>query len=270
MSVDLHLHTTASDGIYTPSQIVNFACQNSLSAISITDHDTVSGIDEAISESKKRLEVVPGLEISCIYNNKDIHILGYFIDHNSEILRKKLSEFNFTRHDRAKKMASLIMEQGFDLSFDEILRESGPAAPGRAHVARLMVKKGYLPNTNTAFEKYLKRGRCCYVPKEGASADESISLIHDAGGISSLAHPGPSELDSSEIADLKSLGIKAIEVFHPDHSNQYSEELLNLAKELGLLATGGSDSHGPYRNKRPIEFLEVKNEYFLALKASSD
>lgn len=267
MPIDLHVHSTASDGTCTPTQIVLLAINKSLSAIAITDHDSIGGIEEALFQSNENIEIVPGIEISCLFYDKDIHILGYFINHKLNLLNEELNRYSKIRIERAGKMAEMLQLMGLNITTDEIIQEALPAAPGRAHVARLLVKKGYLKSTSDAFEKYLKRGRPCYVPKKGASAKDSINLIKAAGGLTSLAHPGSSELSQSEIIELKELGIDAIEVFHPNHNKQTIASLLNLSAKLDLLITGGSDYHGTYRDSNSSLF-RLNDKYLSALKAA--
>lgn len=261
MSFDLHLHSVVSDGVFTPSKLVELAYEKKLTAISITDHDTVAGIKEALNVAEKRLLVIPGVEISCLHETKDIHILGYFIDYESTYLNQELDKFNNIRIIRAGKMAQLLQSFGIKISLSEILQEAHPAAPGRAHVARLLVRKGVVADNSQAFEDYLKRGKCCYVPKAGAAAQDSINLIKESGGLASLAHPLSSELQEDEIKEIKEMGLDAIEVFHPEQNKEDKNKLLSLSKKLNLLVTGGSDFHGYYRKNKALEFAQIEDKY---------
>lgn len=263
MPADLHLHSSASDGTILPREIVKLAYKNKLSTISITDHDTIKGINDAINEASDLIEVIPGIEIGSNFNDKEVHILGYFINHEYTELNKKLSEFNKERITRAEKILALLEKENINIKLKDLLDKANPAYPGRAHIARLMIEKGYVNNFNEAFERYLKKDRSCYVSKMGAGVEESISIINRAGGIASLAHPSASFIKEEEIALFKNNGLEGLEVYHPKHSSKEISMYKDMCKNLGLLITGGSDSHG---NNGTMSFNKIDNEYVERLK----
>jgi predicted metal-dependent phosphoesterase TrpH len=254
---DLHIHTNYSDGSWSPSEAVKYAKKLKLSAISITDHDCVDGIDEAIQEaSKSCFEVIPGIELSAqIENskNKEIHILGYYIDYKSESLKKQIDIFKRARAQRADEILNKLQKAGIilqDLSFMKTLENK---AIGRLHFAKALIKEGFASNVSDAFNKYLSFDKAAYVPKHSISPAEAIKLILDSGGIPVIAHPYfISYADKDLFRSLAESGLKGIEVWHTKHPEHAVRKLLSIAKELDLLVTGGSDCHGPYKDEPPL------------------
>ncbi|MBE0446704.1 MAG: PHP domain-containing protein [Actinobacteria bacterium] len=245
MSADLHIHTTASDGSMSPKQVIEMAFKLRLKSIAISDHDTVDGIDEALASSKKLgIKVIPAIELSSIYNSRDIHILGFLINHKNLKLLESLRSLREARLERAEWIAECLQKQGLDLSFDEVMETAGKASVGRPHIARLLVEKGYVSGFSNAFIKYLRRGALCFKEKFVYPVDRSISIIHEAGGISIFAHPGLAHLDEY-IDKFIDMGLDGIEAFHPEHPAQDIERYIKVAHDKGLLITGGSDCHGP-------------------------
>ena len=248
--IDLHIHTSASDGTYSPKAIVGLAHKQKLKAIAITDHDTIEGNAEAAREGKKiGLEVIPGVEISVEWDNSSIHILGYYIDRTEKGLSSELNNLIRYREERNPKIIEKLNSLGIDISYDEVKIAAGEGTIGRPHFARILIEKRYVKNDNEAFKKYLQRGAPAYVDKKRLSPEEGIQLIKEAGGIAVLAHPfmidsiGENEMEEL-ILKLKQMGIGGIEVLYPTHTVQQTLQLKTIAEKYNLLITGGSDFHG--------------------------
>ncbi len=244
MLADLHLHSTYSDGRLRPDVIVRLARERGLSAISLTDHDTVNGIPEALVAGESLgVEVVPGIELSASLENKDIHILGYFIDPTSSGLKAKLDIFRSSREDRARKMVAGLQTQGVDISFDEVEREAQGGAYGRPHIANVLLRKGYARDIYGVFQKYLGYDCPSYVAKFSLHPKEAIDLIHEAGGLAFLAHPSFYMKEKHLIAVIES-GLDGIEISHPNHFEHSITYFKRVCQQYGLLESGGSDCHG--------------------------
>ncbi len=245
--IDLHIHTTASDGSYTPSGVVELAYKDRLSAIAITDHDTVSGYAEAAEKgSELGITVVPGIEISTKYGGP-IHILGYYIDVNSQKLRPVLDWVIHDRDERNRKMAELMAADGLPVSYDEMKERFGEAI-GRPHFARLLVELGLASSTRDAFDRYVEKGQKYYLPRNFLSIERSVEIIREAGGIPVLAHPFQYKRDDAGLRDIiehcMEYGLMGMECRYSGYDAQMSGYLESLANEYGLLKTGGSDFHG--------------------------
>ena len=248
--VDLHLHTTASDGVLSPSTIVRYAKGKGLKAIAITDHDTIDGNAEALDAGAKLgLEVIPGVEISAQFDLGSMHILGFFIDIGNKGLKERLSLLQETRAKRNPKMVQKLRELGVEVSYDEVLHASGGGQVGRPHFAQVLVKKGYVNTVQEAFDRYLGKGAPAYVNKFRFDPKEAMGLIREAQGIPVLAHPftlhipSPHQL-SALLAELVQLGLMGIEISYPEHTEDQISLYKGLAEKHGLLVTGGSDYHG--------------------------
>jgi predicted metal-dependent phosphoesterase TrpH len=253
-NVDLHLHTTASDGVMTPSQIVNYAKNRGLLAIAITDHDTVEGVEEGLLEGERiGLEVIPGIEISAEHSPGSMHLLGFFIDIRHPLLKERLGYLQRARAERNPRMAEKLNKLGIDITFDEVQKVSGGGQVGRPHFAQVLLEKGYVRSFQEAFDRFLKKGASAYVEKMRFSAEESIHFINEANGVTVLAHPntlqlnGYSELENL-ILRLVKKGLKGIEAFYPEHSALEVAQYKTLAERHGLLVTGGTDYHGIEKN----------------------
>lgn len=248
--IDLHIHTSASDGSHSPCQVVELAKNNGLSAIGITDHDTVEGNDEAVrAGSALGMEVIPGVEISVAWEKRAIHILGYFIDWKNEELVSELRNLVYYREERNPKIIEKLNSLGMEITYEEVKRVAGEGTVGRPHVAQVLVEKGYVKNGDDAFQKYLQRGAVAYAEKKRLSPRQGIDLIKKAGGIPILAHPftidGLEEHNMEKvIVDFKREGIEGLEVFYPMHSWEQAQYLQIIAQKHRLLQTGGSDFHG--------------------------
>jgi len=253
-NVDLHLHTTASDGVMTPSQIVNYAKSKGLLAIAITDHDTIEGLEEGLLEGERiGLEVIPGIEISAEHSPGSMHLLGFFLDIHDPILKERLGYLQRARAERNPRMAEKLNKLGIDITFDEVLKASGGGQVGRPHFAQVLLEKGYVRSFQEAFERFLKKGASAYVEKMRFAAEESIHFINEANGVAVLAHPntlqvnGYSELENL-ILRLVKRGLRGIEAYYPEHSALEVAQYKTLAERHGLLVTGGTDYHGIDKN----------------------
>lgn len=249
---DLHNHTTASDGLLTPSELVYWAKKKGLSAIAITDHDSTDGIEEAIKTGRDiGVYVVPGIELNTQIGEKEIHILGYFIDKDQSWFQELLIKIRNARVDRAVKMVENLRKiYGFNIDYDEIQKESGGSTVGRPHIARLLVKKGIVASIEEAFEKYIAADSPAYVERYKITPAEGIKIIKKAGGVPVLAHPGLL-YNNSLVAEIIFQGVLGIEAYHIKHTQQQSEQLVKLAQEYNLLITAGSDCHGELIDGEP-------------------
>lgn len=273
--VDLHVHSTASDGTFTPKEVVKLAAKSGLSAFALTDHDTVKGVDEAIESAKKlNLEVIPGVEISTRYKEKEIHIVGLFLDHhNSQLLTGLGNEIDI-RNKRNQMLIEKFNEYGFPVTMEKMHEMFPDSVITRAHFASYMAKKGYVKSTLDAFNRYLGEGMPLYVPRDKKSPEEAIKLITSAGGVAILAHPLLYHLTMGELRDLcimlKELGLVGIESMYSTYKCFDELSVKNLAKEVGLLESGGSDFHGA--NKPHIKIgsgmgtLRISSEYMEKLR----
>ncbi len=249
--VDLHVHTNFSDGTFSPKEAVDFAKEAGLSAISITDHDTVDGIPFAIEEGKKKdLEIIPGVELSCEVENQqrsEMHILGYYIDWKDNKFKEFLKIFRKARHERAEKILNKLEGVGISIKKEVLERISGEGTIGRLHFAKAIVESGFAKSIQEVFQKYLSVDKPAYVPKYKLSPEDGIKMIKDAGGIAVLAHPYYMHYSNRElIKDLITAGLEGIEVWHSRHSPSAVRTFKQIVNDLHLVSTGGSDCHGPY------------------------
>ncbi len=250
--VDLHIHTTASDGLFTPTEVVKLALKAGLGAIAITDHDAVDGNAEAFAEGAMRgLEVVPGVEISCNFTPTNVHIVGLFIDPAETALAETLAEVREYRTRRNPVILAKLAEFGMDIALEEVAAKAQGKSIGRPHIAQVMMEKGYVADFQEAFDKYLATGRPAYVVRRRISAEEGIGLIRGAGGLAFLAHPGllalaPRILEGM-IYKLARAGLDGIEVYYSDHLPTDVGTFKRVADEYDLLWGGGTDFHGPVK-----------------------
>ena len=251
---DLHMHTMHSDGTYTPTELIRLAKRANLACIALTDHDTLSGIAEAQEEGNRSgVEVIAGVEISVKFEPGTMHILGYFIDRNSEQLKRKLEDIQEARRQRNPMIIQKLNALGLKMTLEEVERESGGDQVGRPHFARVLVNKGYVKDFEEAFNKYLTKGAPAYVDKRKLTSQDAINMIEEAGGIASLAHPKLLKLDSKPdefervMTELRDQGLKGLEVYSSCQSSSEAARYKKTAERLGLLVTGGSDFHGANR-----------------------
>ena len=244
MRIDLHLHTTASDGLLEPAAVMQAARAAGVGVVSITDHDAVDGLEEARSAAAAaRLTLIPGVELSAYWGRVEFHILGYFFDPESGALRVFLRNTREARHRRLHAMLSRLQAMGMAISADDVFGRARNGNVGRPHLARALIERGFVTSTDEAFDRYLGTDKPAYVPRPDVSVGEAIRVIREAGGIAALAHPGLHNRDEA-IPDLVREGLEAIEVYHPQHAFGRAARYRRLARRLNLLVTGGSDFHG--------------------------
>ena len=247
--IDLHVHSTFSDGTYTPEQLVDAAFEAGLSAIAITDHDTTDGVSVAIRAAKKRdLEIIAGVELSCEYKQKEVHMLGFCLDYTNPILNEHLRNFQQSRNMRNQKMVMLLADEGFDITYDKLLADNPDCVITRANIARYLVEHGCVKDMSTVFSKYLGDDCRCFVPRKKTSPTQAIQLIHQAGGVAFLAHPLLYRMSTvtlrSLVSELATAGLDGIEAIYATYQPGDERNMKNLAKEYHLLICGGSDFHG--------------------------
>ncbi|ABO50435.1 PHP C-terminal domain protein [Desulforamulus reducens MI-1] len=241
---DLHIHTTASDGSDTPSEVVHKALEIGLRAIAISDHDTMDGVLEAERAAEKfNLEVISGVEVNTFFEGKEIHILGYLIDPCNEKFVAKLKELQGDRMTRIKKMVDKLNKLNIKIELERVLELSSGGSVGRPHIARALVERGYVLTLQEAFTNYLGVGKPAFVSREKLSPKEAIRLITRAKGVPVLAHPGLSKINTY-LLDLVNEGLKGLEVWHKNHTPLMVEYYAEIAKKYNLVPTGGSDYHG--------------------------
>lgn len=243
--VDLHLHTTASDGSFTPEQLVDFYSSRGFRAVAVTDHDAWDAIDPTIELAHRvGMEVIPGIELSSAVGEAEIHILGYFIDHHQREFQQRILRFKEARVERARKIVGKLKKLGVHIEAERVLELASSASVGRPHVARALQEEGYVGSSDEAFARYLRAGGPAYVPKEYLSPAEACSLIHAVGGLCFYAHPGIEGRDDL-VPLFAAQGLDGIEAWHSKHSPSQVKHYQELARKYGLLVSGGSDSHGP-------------------------
>ena len=259
--IDLHVHSTRSDGTYSPTELVDYAIKKGLAAFALTDHDCVDGLDEAIAYADSlRLtnpevpEVIPGVEFSTEYQGKDVHIVGLYINHKAPHFQKYLVDFVESRTLRNQKMCKLLQEgAGMDITYEALLEIFPNSVITRAHYARYMMSKGYVKSMSEAFERYIGDHCPYYIPREKVTPAQAIQLILSAGGIPVLAHPllygmGKARLDAL-VAELKEAGLLALEAIYSTYSASDEREMRALAQKHDLCISGGSDFHGDNKPK---------------------
>lgn len=254
MKIDLHSHSTVSDGLDSPTALVGRMAEAGLAAFALTDHDTLQGLPEARAEAARRgIELISGAEISAEWGGQDdIHILALFVDENNAAFNAALEVRQEGRRTRGERMARKLVEHGYKIDLDAIRADVGDGVWGRPHLARALIRAGYAKGNDDAFDRFLGREHPWYVPYEKWKAVEVVRAIRAAGGVSSIAHAVWYKEREALIRALAAEGLDAIEVFHPDHGPDEEREFLGLARELGLATTAGSDFHGtPEGRKRP-------------------
>ena len=272
--VDLHSHSTASDGSKSPTALVTAAKAAGLAAIALTDHDTMAGVAEATAAGEHAgVRIVPGVELSAVDEDREVHLLGLHIQRPA-VLDDALRTFRATRETRARQIVEKLNALGVTISFHDVLERAGDAAIGRPHVARTLIESGWARDSRDAFDRYLGAGRPAYVPKHRLSVPDAIALIHAGGGIAVIAHPG-ADGRREVLERYARLGLDGVEVRHPGHSAEDVNRLGALAAFLGLVPSGGSDWHGASEGPRvlgvmrvPAAWLERQDERVEARRAA--
>jgi hypothetical protein len=245
--VDLHAHTIFSDGQLTPEALVELALEKGLSAVAVTDHDSIAGIERARVAAAGRIEIVPGIEVSTSTDSLDLHVLGYFIDPADARLASRLRRFRRERIERVHRIARRLEALGVPIDVDDVLGRAEPGVVGRPHVAAALIRAGHAQTVDDAFRRFLGMRADAYVPRPAFHPAEAIAMIADAGGVSVLAHPGAYVPDGL-VRQLVAAGLDGVEVWHPQHGPALVKRYRALAAELGLIESGGSDYHGPGRH----------------------
>lgn len=258
--VDLHVHSHFSDGTLSPAEVVRRAAAHKVEIMALTDHDSISGVAEAQAEGEKLgLRVLCGIEINTCEGDL-LHVLGYGIQPESQTLKSRLEQFRDRRHQRLGKILDRLHALSIDISWDDV-GEVSKQTLGRPHVADAMVKKGVVRSRKEAFERFLMRGKPGYVEPMGPSAQEAIAAIREAGGWASLAHPG-SINDEAGLKRLVDFGLEGLEVYYPTHNQGTISRLLMLAAAHRLIATVGSDFHGPKTGREAIGCMEIGSDVY--------
>jgi predicted metal-dependent phosphoesterase TrpH len=247
--LDFHLHTTHSDGSCTPAEVIGLAAKAGVTALAITDHDITTGIPEATAAGKDlEIEIIPGIEISSLLGNSELHMLGYFLDYQNARLNERLMRLRESRHRRNPKIIERLQAAGIDITYDEVRALAGTDSVGRPHIARVLMEKGVVSSAKEAFDQWLADGRPAYVARELPTPAEAIHWIKEAKGLAVLAHPTWVKITEGTLTDLvrtlKADGLDGVEVHYSTHSPRQTRDYLALAAQQGLLVTGGSDFHG--------------------------
>ncbi len=274
--IDLHMHTTHSDGTYPPRDLVRLAKAKGLACISVTEHDTMSSFEECADEAKKLgIELIPGIEVSAQFEPGALHILGFFLDRNHPKLKVALEEIQKARRERNPRIIERLNRLGVPITLEEVEQVSGGKQVGRPHFAKVLVKKGIVKSMEEAFRKYLAKGKPAYIDKRRLSSGEAIQRIREAGGIASVAHPKQMKLEEAglteELARLVEEGLGGVEAYNSCQSREEAELYKRLAKRFNLFITGGSDFHGGNKPDVDLGYLgdgvELGYEVVEAMKA---
>ena len=241
---DLHTHTTCSDGLLSPTDLVRKARRHGVHALAVTDHDCVTGYDEAVAAGARYgVEVIPGVELSVTVGGEEVHLLGYLFDPRHPGLRAHFERYEKVRHERARQIVARLHGAGVPLPFARVLEAAGGGVLGRPHIAAALVEAGYAASAADAFTDYLRDGAVAHVEKPQFPAEEALALLHEAGGIGVLAHPGHwTRIEAFEA--LVPAGLDGIETIHPSHNTALTQYYREVAQAHGLVETGGSDYHG--------------------------
>lgn len=259
--IDLHVHTTMSDGTLTPEEVVGLATQAGLSAIAITDHDTVSGVAAAQQHSNGTgVLVIPGVEISTQWDHGTLHCLGYFMNTYHPELLRVLRYLVRARIERVPQILEKLQAQDVNISLEDVRSEVREGVPGRPHVANALMRKGVVRSIQEAFDRFLRKGAPAYVEKVKLSPADAIRTVITAGGVPVLAHPYSLKLDDPEmlgnaLRDLVDLGLQGIEVYHPEHTREQTKLYRDLAARFNLAVTGGTDFHGANKPTAKLGFI---------------
>lgn len=267
---DLHVHTTQSDGSFTPEQLIKESLKRKLSAIAIVDHDTVGAIPEALALAQgKDLEIIAGIELTAQQDNQEIHILGYFLNYQDQVLLEKLKLVQENRIERVHKIIENLGKIGVKLNAETVFGISGAGTVGRMHIAKALVKEKRVHSIAEAFSKYIGDRSPAYVLGFRLSPQQAIKIIKDAGGVAVLAHPYILHNDAL-ILELTNYGLAGIEVYYPEHSQSMVNFYLDLAQKLNLLVTGGSDFHGSAKPEIKLGMMKVPFELVEKLRQAKN
>ncbi|MCA9730531.1 MAG: PHP domain-containing protein [Deferribacteres bacterium] len=258
---DLHLHTNASDGDFAPGKLVKLCAKFNLKTIAITDHDTVAGVEEAKAAGEKyNVTIIPGIELGTSQNEREIHILGFYLDVDNPTLIEYLAEINTKRLRRTELIVESLARHGIEVNINKIIDQAGDGTIGRPHIAKAMVEAGVVKSYQAAFNQWIGDGAPAYEKKSIQRPEELIEIIHEAGGAAVLAHPGTA-WSEFEVRQLKRSGLDGIEVIHPRHTKRTSANWQRIAFESGLLVTGGSDFHSEKRRVNPLGKYIIEQKY---------
>ena len=275
--IDMHVHTTASDGTMRPEHVVSLAAMQGLKAIAITDHDTMDGIEEAGKAGELMgVTIIPGIELSTDYQGKEVHVLGYFLDENAPVIKEYQQWAQEKRQERNEKIVERLRKKGFEITMEQLKEANPDAVIGRPHIARRLMELGAVSSVSEAFRRYLAEGRSCYVPRERIGFVDAARLIKKAGGVAVLAHPLQYGYNKSQLEELvkaaAQAGFSGMEIYYTGYTQADQKKLFDLAEKYTLLPTGGSDFHGD--NKPGVQLgtgdgnLSVP-AYFLIMLAQS-
>lgn len=264
--IDLHMHSTASDGALSPTSVVEEAARVGLPVIALTDHDTLAGIEEArAAGAPLGVRVVAGVELSAVEEEREVHLLGLHLE-RFDAIDRPLASFRATRVDRARHIVEKLHALGVPVSLHAVLAEAGDGAVGRPHVARALVAGGFVRDLREAFDRWLGDGRPAYAPKERLTLEQGVALIHAAGGLAVLAHPG-AEATRPRLEALRAVGLDGVEVLHPSHGAEETRRIGALAQELDLVPSGGSDWHGANSGARTLGSMHVPGAWLAQQEA---
>lgn len=268
---DLHIHTNTSDGDLSPEELINKVSKKNLQIIAITDHDTINGyLDAKKFAAEKEIELIPGAEISTVWNRRELHVLGYGFDEEDDDFLRLIANQKRARRRRMKAIVEVLQGEGIDIDYDEVRAESHPGNIGRPHAASVLIQKGYVASVSEAFIRYLSTKKITGIKTEYAVLEDVISIVHEAGGVLSIAHPGPL-YTQSEMKELLKHPFDGIECIHPSHSYKVQKMFLDMAKSNNLLITGGSDFHGTGKSEYDpyLGVVTIGLQFVEALKRSA-
>lgn len=267
---DLHLHTLFSDGTFTPEELAARGAGVGLSTMALTDHDTVEGCARMAEACKAlKIDFIVGTELTAEFQEHEVHLLGYFLDPHNQALLAEIKKFQTVRTNRIHEMVSRLNKMGVPLRAESVFALASCHSPGRPHVARALVNEGLSASMEEAFDKYLKKGRRAWVPKFKISAVNAINLIHQAGGLAVMAHPGLNHCDEI-IPTIAQQGLDGLECFHTKHTPKMAKRYLAIAARHNLLVTGGSDCHGYSKGEPLIGGVKLPGVYLQKLKAAHE